>query len=322
MTKLYQSLHALAATARIANIPSVAGNVWLGIALGILAGGKLSHVWVVAAILGVSGACLYLAGNFLNDWADRAWDAQHRPERALPRGVFAPGLYLAGAMVCGGLGLFAAALARPGCLVVALLIGLCGVIYTRFHKRCAWSVLPLGLCRALLPALGFVGVAALACPAAARPPHAAGLLAVVTASACGLLCHIAGLSLSARRESLATRPPGSAMRGSGRLWFAGAAALLFGAALLGLALPLATCLLGLLPYALWMVLCLTCFRRPVSRHVSNLLAGIPLVDWIVLLPLALAQGAHGLTALAAMSLLLPPLALLLGKLLQRVAPAT
>ena len=316
MMRLSRKLHALAATARIANIPSVVGNVWLGVALGSMAGGNFSqgHAWVIAATLGVIGACLYLAGNFLNDWADRGWDAVHRPERALPQGLFAPRFYLSVAVACGLLGVLSAAALRCQCLVVALVIVACVVLYTRFHKHCAWAVIPMGLCRALLPVLGFVGVAG-------RDTQAAGLLTALTASAFGLLFHIVGLSLSARIESLAAGPQPRA-RKSGRFGFAGGAAAMFGAAYLGLSLPLTTCLLGLLPYALWMALCLTCFRRPVSRHVSNLLVGIPLVDWIVLLPLALAQGAHGWSALAATSLWLPPLALVLGKLLQRVAPAT
>ena len=86
-----------------------------------------------------------------------------------------------------------------------------------------------------------------------------------------------------------------------------------------LALPFLTCLPGLLSYGLWLTLCLTVFRQPVRRQVANLLAGMPLVDWIVLLPLAVAGGT---TNLAVICLVLPPLAVVGGKLLQRLAPAT
>lgn len=307
-----QQLHALAATARIANLPSVVSNVWLGVAVGAMATGGLAdgRLWGRAATLAAAGACLYLAGNFFNDWADCRWDAQHRPERALPRGLFPPGSYLAVTLLGCLLGVGAAAAVDCRCLLVALLIVTCIVTYTRWHKRSAWAVVPLGLCRAMLPGLGFLGILA---------PGGLGSMAVI-ASSCGLLAHVAGLSLSARYESLAG-PSGPAM-GFSRALFPAVAVAMWFASYQGLSLPLATCLLGLLPYTLWIALCLTVWRRPVSRHVSNLLAGIPLVDWIVLLPLALAQGAHGWSALAAMSLLLPPLALLLGKLLQRLAPAT
>ena len=320
-----RQLHALAATARLANIPSVVGNVWLGIALGAMVAGKLSqgHALVIAALLGVSGVCLYLAGNFLNDWADRQWDAAHRPERALPQGVIAPGFYRTVARVCGALGLLVAAMIHLRCGLVALLLVLCIVIYTRFHKCAAWSVIPLGLCRALLPVLGFTGVAALnAVPVAGRENQPAWLLAALAACACGLLLHIAGLSLSARRESLGPSPSDRTMA-FGRILFPAAALAMFVASSQCLALPLLPCLLGLLPYGLWITLCLTTFRQPLPVQVANLLAGIPLVDWIVLLPLALTQGAtREWTALTSVSLLLPPLACLLGKLLQRLAPAT
>ncbi|MEI8038593.1 MAG: UbiA family prenyltransferase [Verrucomicrobiota bacterium] len=314
MTRLTRQLHALAATARLANLPSVAGNVWLGMALGTLADGV---AWGRAALLATSGIGLYLAGSFFNDWADRGWDAAHRPERALPQGLFSARLYLAVAVACGLLGLGAAAAADYRSLPVALLIVMAIVTYTRWHKRSPWAVIPMGLCRALLPGLGFIGILS---PAAWRigggAPHP-GVPAALIASACGLFLHIVGLSLSARRESL-EGPPGRAL-GFARVLFPAAAACLFFASSQCLALPLWPCLLGLLPYALWIALCLTVFRQPVSVHVSNLLAGVPLVDWIVLLPLALATGTPGW---AAVCLVLPPLAFLLGTVLQRLAPAT
>jgi hypothetical protein len=319
-----RQLHALAATARIANMPSVACNLWLGIALGSLATGAPAdgQFWRQAALLGVSGASLYLAGNFFNDWADRGWDARHRPERALPQGVFTPGCYLSVALLCCLLGLAAAAATRGTCLIGALCITMCIASYTRFHKRTAWAVIPLGLCRALLPGLGFIGVLAMGIPQVGPPPHPTGAPTLaVMAAACGLFCHIVGLSLSARNESL-DGPPERAMSVV-RLWFLAAAAWVFCASCLCLSLPLVTCVLGLLPYGLWVLFSLTVFRRPASAHVASLLAGIPLVDWGVLLPLSQARNAHGLPeVLTAICLLLPPLAFLLGRLLQRLAPAT
>jgi hypothetical protein len=75
----------------------------------------------------------------------------------------------------------------------------------------------------------------------------------------------------------------------------------------------------LLPYGLWTTLCLTRFRHPISARVSNHLAGIPLLDWILLLPffLTLRSGAVAMPCLW-----LPPLAFLAGKALQKPAPAT
>lgn len=315
---------ALAATARLANLPSVAGNVWLGIALGAAADGWATHdhPWQRALTLGAAGACLYLAGNFLNDWADRDWDARHRPERALPRALFPARFYLWLAFGCAALGLAAAASVHRGCLGVALLIALSILLYTWSHKRTLWAVIPMGGCRALLPVLGFAGWAAPGVSfATPLPGHSVEWSGAVAACAAGLFCHIAGLSLSARYESQAQpQPPTAALRAARSLFAAAALAMGLANTLL-LALPLLPGLLALLPYGLWMALCLSVFRHPLARQVGNLLAGIPLVDWIVLLPLGgLAIGTCG--PLAAMCLGFPPLAVLAGLLLQKFAPAT
>lgn len=309
MKQLPEKLHALAATARIANVPSVAGNIFLGIAVAKVAGHLEfdETLLLPAALLIGAGICLYLAGNFLNDWADRDWDAIHRPERGLPRGLFPPLFYLAAATGLGLLGLCCAAAVSLQSLIIAIIIALFVLLYTWVHKRAALSVIPMGLCRALLPLLGFSGFAA---PLGFSPSLSACMF--------GLFCHIAGLSLSARCESMESAPV-SLLRLS-RLLFLCSAFSMFFAAWLGLACPLSTAVFGLLPYALWIALCLTVFRKPVPVHVSGLLAGIPLVDWVVLLPLALAPTAAGPFATACM--IVSPLAFLSGRALQRLAPAT
>ncbi len=300
---------ALAASARLANVPSVAGNVFLGAALATLAGwsGTAQALYVSIVLLVWSGVFLYLAGNFLNDWADRSWDEIHRRERALPSGLFTPRTYFFAACAFGLLGLCTAAVVRPQCLIVASMIVIAIVIYTWSHKWAAWSVIPMGSCRALLPVLGFAGFAA---------PQ--GFPIALIACACGLFFHIVGLSLSARSESMATAPTG--LLRFARWLFLPAALSMFFASWVGLVCPLEVSLFGIFPYALWIGLCLTVFRKPVHRHVSNLLAGIPLADWIVLLPLALTAAAPGTMALAC--LIGPPCAFLASKALQRLAPAT
>jgi hypothetical protein len=61
----------------------------------------------------------------------------------------------------------------------------------------------------------------------------------------------------------------------------------------------------------------------VSRHVSRLLAGIPLIDWMALLPLSLPSLAMtGTLPFTAACLFVPPLAFVSALLLQRLAPAT
>ena len=83
------------------------------------------------------------------------------------------------------------------------------------------------------------------------------------------------------------------------------------------------CFMGAFVYLAWLFACRKLYLRPVSSYVSALLAGIPLVDWIFLLPLALWKfpGAP-LHQSDWLSLAIPPLAFMSALLLQRVAPAT
>jgi hypothetical protein len=307
---------ALLATARIANVPSVVSNVWLGAALGLLAGEWKAIMFSggKAAILCLAGIMLYIAGNFLNDWMDRAWDQQHRPERALPSGLFPPRLYLHIALILIVSGILLAGSVHWLASGVAAIIVSCIVIYTVWHKRAAWAVIPMGFCRALLPMMGALGMlksgSQIACTATL-----AGVGAV------SLFSYIVGLSLSARNESIANPPP--SLKILPRCLFAVPAILMV--------LPFfifhefyAQRLIGVLPYLLWMTLCLIVFRQPISKHVSALLAGIPLVDWIFLLPVALGMlyANHSMDFTSAACLLIPPLAFIAALLLQKIAPAT
>ncbi len=317
-------LRPLLATARIANVPSVISNVWVGIAIGSVVqrwehGGE--PVWLHAFFLTLAGVCLYIGGNFLNDWHDREWDAGNRPERALPSGLFSPGLYLAIALLCGIAGVVLALLVGWKCAVVAALIILFIVIYTRWHKMAVWPVIPMGLCRALLPVMGFVGFAAIVrfrlTPEFSLPSPSM----FITYHALALLIYIAGLSLGARYES-SPNPSAVALAASKvALVFSGLLA-----ASLWIYLSRKAGYIGFIPFAVWMLLCLTKYRRPIPVHVSALLAGIPLIDWIALLayclllpPLAYPTAIQPYVIAC---LVIPPLAFVTGRLLQRLAPAT
>ena len=319
-------LHAWLATARIANVPSVISNVWLGVALGAYHWGWQSDrvLLTQGALLALAGVFLYIGGNFLNDWHDREWDERHRPERALPQGIFSPLSYLLRAVRFLGLGIILTAFLRPECIAVAVALTACILLYTRWHKKSFWAVISMGLCRALLPVLGFLATAPNG--HGDKASHALRLLADPTtaaflgAHAAGLFCWIAGLSLAARGES---RDQSSA--GTKRL----------GRLLLFLPLPLMSAfwwmpapmvpLLAMLPCLAWLVLTL---RRnpPVPALVSALLAGIPLVEAIAAFPLGLSLLKHGSPLLAApisaTTLILPALAFMLGRRLQQLAPAT
>ena len=297
--------YALLATARIANVPSVVSNLGVGVLLGCATDGA-GFVW--PWMLSVAAVLFYVSGNFLNDWHDREWDAEHRPERALPRGLFGEGVYFAAAV--GGMvsGLVIAGFYGWGALVVAaVLVGLI-VLYTRVHKRVGWSVVPMGMCRACLPILGFLAVRG-------------GLSGQVFFPAVGLLLYVVALSMSARGESRADVEVGERWTARGMLAGAGLIA-----ALLPLMIMPVVGWIGLLPFFMWLGLCVTKYQSPVPAHVSALLAGIPLVDWIVIFPMALvwlrmgrveADGGMFLTAL-----LLAPFCFVMGRALQALAPAT
>lgn len=333
-------LHALLATLRIANMPSVICNVWLGIALA-----HTSHFTVNAfsssapkiIYLIAAGLCLYAAGNLLNDWKDRAWDQIHRPERALPSGHFKPATYLVSSAILTAIAISLAAFASHKSGITAALIAASIGIYTHWHKGHAWTVIPMGLCRALLPVMGFLSFEIsfdrwMEISLFGRmklPSGVSSLLSIdhvffssilwIIPHALALFFYIMGLSLSARAES---NPHAT----TGETWIARS---LLIASILAMSvwwIPYAPlpALIGILPILFWLTLCLTRFRKPIPAHVSALLAGIPLLDWAALIPLAasLSPKTSEIDWLTTTSLILPPIAFLTGRLLQRVAPAT
>jgi hypothetical protein len=182
------------------------------------------------------------------------------------------------------------------------------LIYTVWHKKSAWAVVPMGLCRALLPVMGFV----------ALYPY----VDTIWPLAAALFCYIVGLSLSARHESVKEPPKWSALVPRGLLLLAAVAVAVGNRIVFLDRLP---SILAALPYLAWTGFCLKFRRNPLPKLVSGLLAGIPLVDWMALLPLALTivnDPREGAIPLAAACVLIPPLAFISALLLQRLAPAT
>ncbi len=312
------------ASARLANLPSVVSNVWLGVALGVLVGGRWAapgvSFWPTAALLIAAGCLLYVSGNFLNDWHDRHWDGLHRPERALPQGAFSPVFYLGLAIGCGVVALVLAGAVGAGSLLVAMAIGLCIVCYTLWHKRNSASILLVAMCRALLPLLFFIEW-----PMSCAKPDVSHALAqtrmeaaVIAPHALALLCYVAGLSWIARGEAQAPAAASNRWQARGLLVLAG----LLMASWYVPSLPRFGPL-GLLPFGIWLTLCVTRFSKTPREQVSALLAGLPLLDWVALLPLSLSMMNHGKTdPFFMICLLLPPLAFLVGRGLQRLASAT
>ena len=302
-------MRALLASLRIANAPSVISNVWLGYMLGWHFSGLPDDPTRDLTRLIAIGLCLYFAGNLLNDWHDRDWDKKHRPERALPSEKFSPSSYLAGAIFLTLNALISAATISHLTLQIAGGILILIILYTALHKRTVWAVIPMGLCRAGLYMLGFHTIL--------NEVHGTTFILV---HALGLFSYIVGLSLTARYESIDT-PPRSLLILSRLMLFAPVVAI---TAWWLPSSPLG-CLAGILPFAAWLTRCLTRYRKPVPVLVSALLAGIPLIDSIAatLIVFVAIGGGHWVPSpLAFTALAISLSAFLLGRFLQRIAPAT
>lgn len=310
-------VRALLSTARVANIPSVVVNVWLGVLIGFMftaRSGITGVPWGGAGLLVLAGILLYVAGNFLNDWMDRDWDAERRPERALPSGLFKPAAYLRVALLSAVAGVVISACISLSAAVVSLVILICIVGYTRWHKRSASAVVLMGMCRGGLVWLGALGIAG--------PAESVRWVWIVFFAGCGstgILCYICGLSLGARLESVVS-PAESSLRPPWELFILVPVAMI---------VPLyyipgfhgVIMITGIVPYALWLVFCEIKRRRGSGKYVPFLLAGIPLVDWVFLLPFA-SFWMQWSAEISLTSLVLPPLAFVAALLLQRLAPAT
>ncbi|MCB1133812.1 MAG: UbiA family prenyltransferase [Verrucomicrobiae bacterium] len=313
---------------RVANLPSVVSNVWVGVAFGIVMFESdpnrpdFTPVPMMPTLLLVAGACsLYLGGCFLNDWKDFDWDLRNRTERALPRGLFQRVSYLASAVGCLLVGVSLALLANPMTWPAVLVVVVSVLLYTWVHKRAVWSVVPMGFCRGALPFLGALGFAS--------PGQTLGGLLFLTAfPGCALIFYTMALSIRARNESRPTT------EGDGD-----SSTTLFVISVLCLLAPMAfgqmvtgeiSWLLFVAPVPMigWYGYCGSRLRTPVARYVSGLLAGFPLLDWVLLLPMSLSSLELNTPRLLwndPMSIAMfcvPPLAFVAALLLQRLAPAT
>lgn len=335
-------LRAILATMRVANLPSVVSNVWLGIALAFSQWGfwayadphtSESQPFPGLVSLLAASLCAYLCGSFLNDWHDQRWDAIHRPERALPAGLVSARAYLFTAVALAIACLVLAFDAGPRTVPAFLSILICAGLYTRTHKQNPAAVLAVPSCRALLVIAGYLW---------ARPRlfeviwqdyddgfrasleglwYCCKTVSVPLTHTLGVFCYVLGLSLFARHEATGNPSHGMAVVARALLWLPLAAMSAWWIPYYPLAGAAA-----LIPFAAWTTLSLTIFRRPLPRLVSALLAGMPLVDFIALLPLATALALPDQSVFAspflATTLLLPLAAFALALLLQRLAPAT
>ncbi len=250
-------LHGFLALARVSNSPTVVSNA--------LAGAALSGVlWSDATVVAVAVAMVlfYTAGMYLNDLCDYAVDVRQRPERPLPAGVVTRGEATAVVVVLFGLGLALIWAIGPAPLLAGLVLTGTIVAYDLWHKTNPFSPLLMAACRALVYVTAFLAVSM--------------AVSIGLWLWAGLLFgYVVGLTAIAKTEA------GSRLGGAGPVVLLGLPAVAFVAAMppapAWLLLPL---FVGWVAYAASFV-----YRtdgRNVGRAVSYLIAGIALLDALVL----------------------------------------
>jgi 4-hydroxybenzoate polyprenyltransferase len=280
---------------RISNLPTVWTNTLVGVTL---AGGASFDARV--PLLMVALSLFYIGGMFLNDAFDREFDARTRPDRPIPAGqvtastVFGSGFGMLGTGVLLLIVVGYAFADGTGWRAPAsgLLLAAAVVLYDSYHKNNPLSPLLMGVCRMLVYVTAALAISA-------NLPSALVVAALV------LLAYLIGLTYTAKREHL---------NELGSVWPLAALAvpMIYGVVLAlhsPLVWPFLLLLIGWVLYALWLL------RRrgpgDVPRAVVSLIAGIPLVDAVILC----GAGAVQLSIVAVA-------AFLLTLALQRVVPGT
>ena len=251
---------------RVSNLPTVWTNTLAG---SVLAGADIGPGRL--ALLALAFSMFYTGGMYLNDAFDRETDARERPERPIPSGrvtarwVFTVGTILLGVGVAAvGLaaattpGRHVAATVASGVLLAAAITG-----YDAWHKGNPASPLMMGLCRVLIYVTAALAVAG-------------RIGAAVWAGAAVLLCYLIGLTYVAKQENL------TELRHLWPLAFLGAPFLYAWPALLTAGVP-ALLYLGFLAWVAYAVAWLVRpGRRDIRRAVVSLIAGISLLDALLI----------------------------------------
>ena len=258
-------LHGFLALARISNSPTVVSNALAGAALA-------GALWPGATVVAVAVAMVlfYTAGMYLNDLCDYAIDVRQRPERPLPAGVVARGEAVAITVALFGLGLALLWAVGPAPLLAGLVLACAIVAYDLWHKANPLSPLLMAACRALVYVTAFLAAST-------------ALTAELWLWAGLLFGYVVGLTAIAKTEA------GSRLGGAGPAVLLGLPAVAFVVASPPVAAwPLLAIFVGWVAYGASFV-----YRtdgRNVGRAVGSLIAGIALLDALVL---AVAGSAVG-----------------------------
>jgi 4-hydroxybenzoate polyprenyltransferase len=249
---------------RVSNLPTVWTNVLAGV---ILAGAPVEPGSLIGLMLALS--LFYIGGMYLNDAFDRQIDALERPDRPIPSGqvsasaVFAIGYAMFGValVVLAAISLSSNAAGWSGVLSGLVLTGVV-TYYDMHHKANPLSPLVMGFCRVLV----YV-TAALVVSGRLPGPVIGGALV--------LLSYLIGLTYVAKQETLAK---------VGNLWplvflFA---PFLYMLPALRASVPAAILFTAFLAWILRCIALLVATPPRIPRAVVGFLAGISLLDGLLI----------------------------------------
>lgn len=205
----------LLSAGRVANLPTV----WTNLLTGALIASFLLIDTYEAEYLGrfltclLAGSFLYLGGCFYNDFHDRKWDAEFKPDRAIPAGRVSASLLLGLTLGCLGIGVCVTCFLGVTAFLASFWILFFIWVYTKIHKKTALGVIPMGLCRVGLYLLGISVVRDIPLTSPYILNYLAslfktGVLSEYLKPGAGLFFYIVGITLLARFEARPSLPKG------------------------------------------------------------------------------------------------------------------
>lgn len=256
-----QVLYGHLALARISNSPTIISNTLAGVAL---AGAPLFNL--SSGLVALAMMLFYTAGMYLNDLLDYPIDCRKRPERPLPSGLVSRAeaatctiVFLVSGSVL--LQIVGTSALLSGVLLIALIL-----CYDRWHKHNPLSPMLMALCRGMVYVTAFLAFSA--------HSYSSSLL-VPTAL---LIFYVLALTSLARTEKQS--------RIVVMLLFL--PAVYFATRLSLFSLPMLLCFTGWIVYSLSFIYRA---KRQIGRAVGQLIAGISLLDGLVLVTIGSLLGS-------------------------------